>query len=305
MVTKISLSIIHFGELGVTLRCLDSLSDINLENIELKVIIINNDSNIEFPEINNKFKKFTVAVVNNTENRGFSGGHNQGFRFCLKNNSDFHIILNNDVIVDKNLIKEFLKCFKKNKNIGIVSPKIYFTKGHEFHKDRYKKEDLGKVIWYAGGITDWKNLINKHRGVDEVDKGQFDKDMETDFATGACAMLPIEVIKKVKGFDNNYFLYYEDGDINMRIKKEGYEIYYCANAFMWHNNAGSSGSGSQLQDYYITRNRLLFGFSYAPVRTKAALFKESMKIMFSGRKWQKIGVRDYYLKKFGKGSYTA
>ena len=94
MATKISLSIIHFGELEVTLKCLSSLDSINLENIELKVIIINNDSNIEFPDIRNKFRKFTVIVINNSENKGFSGGHNQGFRFCLKNNSDYEIFKN-------------------------------------------------------------------------------------------------------------------------------------------------------------------------------------------------------------------
>jgi len=303
--TKISISIIHFGELETTIKCLESLDNLNLLNIEIKVIIINNDSNIEFPDVKKKFSKFLAVIINNTENKGFSGGHNQGFRFAVKNNSDYHIVLNNDVIVDRNLVINLLKCYRKDEKIGIVSPKIYFTKGHEFHKKRYSEKELGKVIWYAGGIIDWDNLINKHNGVDEVDKGQFDEDLKTDFATGACAMLPIEVIKKVKGFDNRYFLYYEDGDINMRIKREGYKIYYCAKAFMWHNNAGSSSSGSQLQDYYITRNRLLFGFSYAPTKTKAALFRESIKILLSGRKWQKIGVRDYYLKRLGKGSYPA
>lgn len=305
MAMKISVSIIHFGQPQTTLSCLSSLEKISLSEIELKVIIINNDPIFEFPDIKDKFNKFSLFITNNFENKGFSGGHNQGFRFALKNNSDFHIILNNDVVVDKNFINELLKCFKNNKNLGIVSPKIYFTKGHEYHKDRYKEEDLGKVIWYAGGIIDWKNLINKHRGVDEVDNGTYDKDCETDFATGACAMVPIEIIEKIKGFDNRYFLYYEDGDLNMRIKKEGYKLYYCPKAFIWHNNAGSSSSGSLLQDYYISRNRLLFGFSYAPLRTKIALLKESIKILISGRKWQRMGVRDFYLRKFGKGSYPA
>lgn len=305
MVTKISVSIIHFGQLQTTLSCLSSLEKISLLGIDLNVIIINNDPLFEFPDIKDKFSKFSLFITNNSENKGFSGGHNQGFRFALKNDSDFHVILNNDVLVDKNFIRELLKCFKENKNLGIVSPKIYFTKGHEFHKNRYKKEDLGKVIWYAGGIIDWKNLISKHRGVDEVDSDTYDKESETDFATGACAMLPIEVIEKLKGFDNRYFLYYEDGDINMRIKKEGYRLYYYPKAIIWHNNAGSSSSGSQLQDYYMSRNRLLFGFTYAPLRTKIALLRESVKILFTGRKWQRIGVRDFYLRKFGKGSYSA
>ncbi len=301
--TKVTIAILHFGDISVTRACLDSLQRMDISGLDLEILIINNDLRVVFPDIKNE-KNVKISVINNKENNGFSGGHNQGFRFAIKKHSDYHVIINNDVEVEEKLLQELLHSFENNQNIGVMSPKIYFTKGHEFHKDRYSKNELGKVIWYAGGITDWKNLINKHKGVDEVDKGQYKKDSETDFATGACAIFPREVLQKVGGFDDRYFLYYEDGDLNMRIRKEGYRIFYCAKAVMWHNNAGSSGSGSPLQDYYITRNRMLFGFTYASLRTKAALFRESIKILRSGRSWQKTGIRDFYLRRFGKGSYS-
>jgi len=301
---RVSIAILHFGEISTTLECLKSLKKMNLGAIELSVLVINNDLRVEFPEeLSNVEDKFKIKVINNEKNTGFSGGHNQGFNYALRSNSDYHVVLNNDVVADRNLIKELIKIFEKNEKAGAVSPTIYFTKGHEFHKDRYEKKDLGKVIWYAGGIIDWANLINKHRGVDDVDKGQFDKDEETDFATGACMMVPVEVIKTVGKFDDRYFLYYEDGDLNMRIKKGGYKVFYAHKAKLWHNNAASSSSGSDLQDYYISRNRMLFGMSYAPFRTKFALIRESFKILRNGRKWQKKGVMDYFLKRFGKGSY--
>ncbi len=300
--TRISIAILHFGKIETTNKCLDSISKLNTDKIDLSVFVVNNDPGVVFPEIKS-LGKTSIVVVNNKVNNGFSGGHNQGFEFSLKNNSDYHVVLNNDVTLDKDIIIEMVNCFKNNENVGIVSPKIYFSKGDEYHKNRYKKSDLGKVIWYAGGLTDWDNLINKHRGVDEVDEGQYEDDIETGFATGACAMLPAKIIKKIKGFDERYFLYYEDGDLNMRIKDAGYRSYYCAKAKMWHKNAASSSSGSTLQDYYISRNRMLFGFSYAPLRTKIALSRESFKMLTSGRKWQKIGIRDFYMRRFGKGSY--
>lgn len=300
--TRISIAILHFGKIEVTNMCLQSISRLNTEKIDLSVMVVNNDSSVVFPEIKSLGKIKTV-VINNSVNKGFAGGHNQGFEFSLKNNSDYHVVLNNDVILDKNILVEMVKCCNNNEKVGIVSPKIYFSKGDEYHKDRYKELERGKVIWYAGGLTDWDNLINKHRGVDEVDRGQYEIDMETDFATGACAMIPREIISKEKGFDERYFLYYEDGDLNMRIKHAGYKPYYCAKAKMWHKNAASSSSGSTLQDYYISRNRMLFGFSYASLRTKIALARESFSLLISGRKWQKIGIRDFYLSRFGKGSY--
>ena len=79
---------------------------------------------------------------------------------------------------------------------------------------------------------------------------------------------------------------------------------YSPKAVLWHKNAGSAGgSGSSLQDYYITRNRLLFGARYAPFRSKLALLKESMMLLAKGRHWQRVGVLDFYLGRFGKGSY--
>ena len=151
---------------------------------------------------------------------------------------------------------------------------------------------------------DWKNVVGSHRGVDEVDHGQYEKCESTDFVSGCCLMVRREVLEKVGFFDPKYYLYYEDNDFCQRAKKAGFKIIYEPKAYLWHKNAGSAGgSGSHLQDYYTTRNRLLFGIKYAPVKSKLALIKEGTKLLIKGRKWQKRGVMDFYLNNFGKGSY--
>lgn len=151
---------------------------------------------------------------------------------------------------------------------------------------------------------DWGNVLGSHRGVNEVDKGQYDRMDRTDFASGCCLLIKREVLETVGMFDEKYFLYYEDSDLAERAKRKNYSIMYAPKAYLWHKNAGSAGgSGSALQDYYITRNRLLFGMRYASIRTRIALLKESMRLLVTGRAWQKKGVRDFYLRRFGKGSY--
>lgn len=298
---NVVISILHFNTPRETAECLYSLAKIDTTGLKVEVVVIDNASK-EIYVLPNDLK-LNVHLIRNNKNLGFAGGHNMGLEYGVQRKSDYILILNNDTVVEKNFLKILCGSIEKDK-IGAVVPKIYFTKGHEFHKDRYKEGDKGKIIWYAGGIIDWKNVISSHRGVDEIDTGQYDVEEPTEFATGACMLFKREVIEKTKGFDNRYFLYYEDGDLNLRIKKLGYAILYVPKSIIWHNNAGSSGSGSVLQDYYISRNRLLFGMTYAPIRSKIALIRESMRILTTGRKWQKIGVRDYYLKKFGKGSFT-
>jgi GT2 family glycosyltransferase len=98
-------------------------------------------------------------------------------------------------------------------------------------------------------------------------------------------------------------MYYEDADFSQRVKSLGYRVFYVPGGGIWHFNAGSSEVGGDLQDYFISRNRLLFGLKWAPLRTKVALIRESVRLWQTGRKWQKIGVKDFYLRKFGRGSW--
>lgn len=296
---QVYVSILNYNGRENTIDCLRSLEKISKENFDLNVIVIDNNSKEKFnlPPLDLKIK-----LIRNKNNLGFSGGHNIGIKYSLDNGADFVVILNNDTVVDKNFLEEFIK--SSNGKIGIMAPKIYFYKGFEFHKDRYTKNEKGKIFWYAGGKMDWKNVIGSHRGVDEVDRGQYNMVEQTDFASGCCMMIKREVFERVGLLDEKYFLYYEDNDLCQRAKRSNFEIIYNPKSTLWHKNAGSvGGSGSSVQDYYITRNRLLFGMRYSSLRSKLSLIRESLGFLLWGRPWQKRGVFDFYRGRFGKGSF--
>lgn len=301
---SVFISILNFNGRKNTIECLRSINKLSRNGLKINVVVVDNDSSERFSIDQGILDGISLKVIFNKKNLGFSGGQNIGIRYALENNAAYVLVLNNDTKLDEDIVYRLVEAAQTDKLIGIISPKIYFAKGYEFHKDMYSEKDLGKVIWYAGGLMDWKNVLGKHRGVDEVDKGQYEKTEETDFATGCCMLIKKEVFEKTGYFDERYFLYYEDNDFSQRVKSKGYKIIYEPKGILWHRNAGSSGgSGSTLQDYYITRNRLLFGMKYAPVRSQIALLRESFKTLIKGRRWQKKGVLDFYLRRFGKGSY--
>jgi GT2 family glycosyltransferase len=181
-----------------------------------------------------------------------------------------------------------------------VSPKIYFYPEREFHQDAYTKEERGKVVWYAGGLIDWENVYAYHRGVNEVDHGHFNTPEETMFATGCCIGVRAEVIREVGKLNQDYFFGLEDLEWSMRVKAAGYTIWYQPDAVIWHKNAGSSGgSGSEIHQYYQTRNRLLFGMRYASVKTRIHLIKQAVNQMVSGNTHEKMGTKDYFLHRLG------
>ena len=278
---KIATIIVSFGGNQNLQETLSSLKASSLDKLTHKAIVINNK----------------------LDNIGFAGGNNKGIKEALDWGADAVMLLNDDTKLDKEAVLNLSQSLFSNESVGMVVPKIYFYPGFEYHKSRYQKKDLGNIIWYAGGSIDWNNVVGVHRGVDEIDIGQCDRQENVEFATGCCLMIRREVFERIGLLNEKYFLYLEDLDFNVRVKKAGFKIIYQPQAVIWHKNAQSSGVGSGLHDYFFTRNRLLFGFSHASVRTKLALFRESIRLIITGSKWQKQGVVDFYLHRFGQGSW--
>lgn len=302
---KFTFVVLHYRDVKNTKACLDSLCKMKLvQDVSVEVSVVDNNSPDPFPKEKITCAIGPITIQKNEKNLGYSGGMNSGMIPALQNGADYVVVVNNDTVFDVNFLKEVVAFLNAEKKTGIIVPKIYFYPGSEFHHDRYKDEERGKVIWYAGGKIDWANVISAHRGVDEVDFGQHDKERQTIFATGCCIVFPREILENVGYFDDTYYLYYEDIDMSMRVKRAGYEIFFLPEAILWHKNAKSAGGvGSSLQDYYISRNRMLFAMRYAPTRAKLSIVRESLKLLLTGRTWQKRGITDFYLRNLGKGSY--
>lgn len=303
---KIAIVILNWNGHEDTLECLDSVGELRVIDFELRVIVVDNASTDDSEQIlkGHKLSKGKYEFIVNDENLGFAGGNNVGIRHAIKHESDYVLVLNNDTIVHKNLVVQLIKAAESNMDAALCSPKIYFAKGYEFHKKRYKREELGKVIWYAGGDMDWNNVYGNNHGLDEVDNGQFNMLRETDFASGSCVLIRTGAIKGKSIFDEKYFLYFEDTDLSMRLRADGWKVMYVPKSKLWHKVARSSAIGGELNDYFIIRNRLLFGMRYAPRRAKAALLREGLKLLLVGRKWQKRGVFDFLIGRYGKGSWN-
>lgn len=295
---KIAIVVLNYNGRKDTLECIQSLAKVKKDNTFLvETIVVDNGSDDGSAKALAKLGP--IDLILNDQNLGYTGGNNVGIKYALKRGANHILILNNDTIVDKLLITKLIDAAKKG---DIICPKIYFAPGFEFHKGRYQKSDLGKVIWYAGGKIDWPNIIGQHLGVDKVDKGQFAKRRQIDLATGAAMFVRRAVFEKIGFFDEKYFLYLEDMDFCVRAKKAGFKIIFEPKAILWHKNASASGgSGSPLQDYFITRNRLLFAARYAKFRTKLAVARQILGQI--NQKTKRMALLDFLTLNFGKGNF--
>lgn len=290
--TKVAIVTADFNDHKDTFDFLQSSKNLDTKGFETLWLIVDNGSDVSVRETVEKFPG--VVWMQTGKNLGFAGGFNRGMKYAKEWGADYVLIINNDTLFpEKNLLKKLVKVLEDNPKSGIVSPKILFAKGYEF-QERYEKSDLGHVLWYAGGQFDWNNVRSVHRGIDEVDRGQFDRVEKTKFISGACVLIKREVLEKVGYFEDKLFAYYEDSDWVERIKKAGYEQWYDGSTFIYHKVSQTSGVGSSWSDYLITRNRLWFGLKYASPRTKFALLREALRLLLVGRTAQKDGILDYF-----------
>lgn len=305
--TKVAVIILTLNNKKLLEEEFKQFENMSHKKIDIELVVINNGSTDGTRELleRTRFSDIKLHVITNTVNQGFAIGNNQGIKYAIRNSPDYILMLNDDMVFEKDFFEKLVDFANSNSDYKIVSPKIYFAKGHEFHRDRYKANEKGKVIWYAGGSIDWKNIYTAHDRVDEVDKSEKETARIVDVASGACMLIRTEILKKLKGLDEKLFLYWEDADFTQRARLNGFEAVYYPGAHLWHKvSVAAGGSGSPSNDYFLIRNRYYFAKIHAKsFRTKFAVFRDTVKLIFTGRNWQRLGAIDAIIGKMGRGSW--
>lgn len=306
-IPSVSIIILTTNALTMTKEQLLDVARLNVAGIKAECLVVDNGSSDGTENVvgNYKLPNMEYTFIQSGANLGFAGGNNVGIRDALKRGFDYIVLMNNDLILSKDIVAKLVDYMEKSPEVGIASPKMYFAKGYEFHKDRYKESEKGKVFWYAGGLIDRANVYTSHRGVDEVDHGQYDKIEETGVASGACVIIRREVFEKIGLLDPSFFLYWEDADFSERARLAGYKVMYFPETCMWHKvSASTGGSGSPTNDYFLIRNRYYYSMKYSSLRTKFAVFRDTLRQIFTGRTWQKWGAVDAILGRKGMGQWA-
>ena len=236
---RLSVITVNYNGLRDTCSLLDHLT---FDHNDTEVIVVDNGSaNNEAETIASRYAN--VKCIRSERNLGFAGGNNLGISHAQ---GKYLFFVNNDTEVSMDDIDRLIKRIDTSEHIGIVCPKIRF-----FYGDRH--------IQYAG-FTPMSRITCRNRGIgyDEADIGQYDTPRQTAFAHGAAMMARRDTVNKVGLIPECYFLYYEEMDWSMMMKRNGYQIWYEPSATVYHKESQSTGANSPLKTYYLTRNRLLF-----------------------------------------------
>ncbi len=251
---KIAIIIISWNGKHLLEECLNSAENQDYSNF--KIIFVDNgstDGSVEF--VKEKFSK--VEIIGLDKNTGFAKANNVGMHKAFEDQEiEYIALLNNDAMAEKSWLSEMVKVIKQDEKIGSVAPKILKYWRRDFI------DSIGTEIHSDGGAVG--RLINK-----KDDYHQYNKSIEI-FGPTACSCLynrkMLEDIIDDDYFDNSFFLYVEEIDLNWRARLRGWKCFTAPSAIVYHKHSETAVMYSSVKLYYLHRNRFFLIVKNFPFR---------------------------------------
>lgn len=240
----------------------------------------------------------TIVIVRCGENLGYAGANNLAMRYALERcDAEFVWILNNDVIVDRAALERMLDLAGSDASIGIVGARLL-------------RADAPETIQAMGGGYILPVICHDTQlGMGQPSSRYDDTPIVLDHLIGACLLVRAAAIRSTGTIDASYFLYREETDWCIRMRRHGWKLVCCAAARVWHRQSRSAGFKSPLHDYYSVRNMLRLVRRFYPLCLPVAFtyfVSRALVPKIARLQFARIGavleaVRDFMLGVSGRG----
>ena len=195
-----------------------------------------------------------VQYIQLSSNEGFARGYNLALKEIK---ASYYVLLNTDIEVTAGWIPPIIQLMDQNPAIGACQPKILSYQ----HKNKFEYAGAG-----GGFIDSLGHPFCRGRLFDtlEEDKGQYDDVREVFWASGACFFMRASAFQDLRGFDEQFFAYYEEIDLCWRMQRQGFQVYYCGQSHVYHVGSATMGATNPYKTYLNFRNRALTLYKNTP-----------------------------------------
>lgn len=226
-------------------------SIVSVQNLFTKfisdIIVVDNMSSDQSIELIKDMKG--IKLIRSSENLGFARGCNLGAKY---GNSEYLLFLNPDTIIPNDIFEDCINVYLNDKSVGIVGVKILdhygeiskccsrFPKLHHFLSQTFA---LDRIFLSLGTrMVEWSHDDNQY--VDQV--------------IGAFFLMPRNLFIELNGFDERFFMYYEEVDLAYRSRSIGYRSYFLASVFIIHEGGGATKKVKSKRLFYTLQSRLKY-----------------------------------------------
>lgn len=219
MKKRVSISLVTHRQFALAAELLDDLQELCSEDIAEVILTINIDETVSLTQ--EKFP-FHFRIIRNLQPKGFGANHNAAFKLAT---GDYFCVLNPDIRLKENPFPALIALAQQTA-VGVVAPRIVNTAG--------LREDSARRF-----PTPFELLRKALGGKSEVVTDAADVSAP-DWVAGMFMLFPRSVFEELHGFDERYFLYYEDVDLCARLALTGYKRLVCSDVTVVHDARRSS-----------------------------------------------------------------
>lgn len=238
-----------------------------------------------------------IRYINNSKKMGYSDAANLGAR---NSRGRYIFLINPDIKIAKSALKEMVLYLLQNPEVGVVGPRVYSLS----YPDKVSPFDVPGI--------DFDVRLGRVTPVYAEQIAELELPQEVDWVSGCAMLFPRGLLKKIGGFDERFFIYWEDADFCMRVKKDGLKIILLPKARVWHAVSLFMSKGSPQKVYYLAKNTRLFitthsvftGQLLLHVANVFSAFVKMARFIFQPEKRKEcraflLGIFDFYLGETG------
>lgn len=222
----VSIILVSYNTKDLTRACIKSVIE-KTEGLSYDIWVVDNNSSDNSCEmIKQEFPH--VHLIENKENKGFGAANNQAIKQA---ESKYVFLLNTDTLLLNNSIKILFDYMEENPNLGACGGNLYDAEGNHVHAYGHYKTFMSKMVktFKLGYFFPKEKAINEDKGQNEQDEFK-----EVDIIVGANLFMRKSVLDEIGIFDEDFFLYDEETELQFRIKKAGYNISLNPNSKIAH-----------------------------------------------------------------------
>ena len=216
MYNMVTGSIVTYNNISTIAKTLETLFG-ETKDIDFKLYVLDNGSSDGTPEYIEKNYP-DVTVIRSGKNVGFGAGHNI---IINQVDSKYHAVINPDIVLTQNAVKKMADYMDGNPEIGLLSPRICFPDGRD--QILGKRNPHLKYLVASRLRGDEPSKLLKEYAMLDCD---LSKPTEIENATGCFMFIRTDVLKSIGGFDDGFFMYFEDADLARRINEVSKCVYY-------------------------------------------------------------------------------
>ncbi len=247
----VSIIIVHYRVKRELFACIESILS-SEPKIRYEIIVVDNDEKKTIQA--DLKKKFPGIIYVPNDNKGLGQGNNIGAKHAK---GEFFFFLNPDTKVYKNCIDSIIKYSGNHKDVGIVAPVLY----HINHK-LFELQGLGKLTPFTAIFA--LSFLNKIFPRNSISKKYWNLDWdkktveEVQAVPGTAFVIKKELFERIGGFDENFFLYFEETDLCKRVSELGLKLIMYPPSKVYHAWGKSTEKSSKNISHIFKKSRFYY-----------------------------------------------